>query len=76
MTRDRLLWLALVAVEVAAVGLAVRAKVSRPLLALLALALVDELAVEALHVLVFADAPRPRTPEAARACRAPRADAR
>jgi hypothetical protein len=55
----RLLWCALVAVEVAAVGLAWRAKVSRPVLALLAFALADELAVEALHVAALDGAPRP-----------------
>ena len=81
----RLLWCALVAVEVAAVGLAwrldrdslgssnasgVRPKAPGPsfpvkgargryLLWLLAFALADELAVEALHVFAFAGAPRP-----------------
>ena len=59
MTLPRLLWLELVAVEVAAVGLAGRARVGRPLVLLLAFALADELAVEALHVLVFEGAPRP-----------------
>ena len=79
MTPAAVLWLALVAVEVAAVVLAgwraIVAEARRPrgegaakpcrspvgfqLLWLLAFALADELAVEALHVLVFEGAPRP-----------------
>lgn len=54
-----LLLVALFAVEVVAVGLAVRRRVTGPLVALLVFALVDEVAVEALHRFAFAGAPRP-----------------
>lgn len=54
-----LLLAALLSAEVAAVGLAVRARVSRPLVALLAFALVDEVALALLHAFVFEGAPRP-----------------
>ena len=53
-----LLLAALLCAEVAAVGLAVRARVSRPLLALLTFALADEVAQAALHA-ALDGAPRP-----------------
>ena len=52
------LTIALLVAEVAAVVLAVRARVGRPLVLLLGFALVDELAVLAIHVLL-AGTPRP-----------------
>lgn len=50
---------ALLGAEVAAVGLAWRARVGRPLVALLAFALVDEVALALLHAFLFEGAPRP-----------------
>ena len=58
MTLPAVLTIALLVAEVAAVVLAVRARVGHPLVVLLAFALLDELAVLGLHA-ILAHAPRP-----------------